>query len=397
MLAMRPTLQPLQPTHAASSSAPGATSNMRVRSILIATSVVVAAAFATFASAPQTSLATPLASKQAQAAELDKQVSKIERRYDELQEKWRGAQIELAAIRADVADAHAEVVATEQDLDVARERLAVRAGTIYRNGGGSGDFTELVAAGSVSAFFDRLDTVRRVGDQDANVLDRIEELNAKVEKKERRLKQAKRQADKAVARARAAKSEMGKVLAARQAKLDSVNADIQAIMEEQRRAEAARAAAAARESASLVSTNGDGAQSGTASSSAGSSSGGSSIPLPPGSSTAAAAANAAMGKLGSPYVWAASGPDTFDCSGLVVWAFAQVGRSGLPHSTYSLVGMGVDVPLDQLQVGDLLFSAGTGHMGIYVGGGSFVHAPRSGDVVKVTSLSDYSMAQARRI
>ena len=104
-----------------------------------------------------------------------------------------------------------------------------------------------------------------------------------------------------------------------------------------------------------------------------------------------------MGKIGSPYVWAGSGPDTFDCSGLVMWAFAQAGRPGLPHSTYSLINMGVEVPLDQLQVGDLLFPSHLGHMGIYVGGGSFVHAPSSGDVVKVTSLSDYSMDRARRL
>jgi cell wall-associated NlpC family hydrolase len=102
-----------------------------------------------------------------------------------------------------------------------------------------------------------------------------------------------------------------------------------------------------------------------------------------------------MSKIGSPYVWAASGPDSFDCSGLVVWAFAQAGRPGLPHSTYSLVGMGVEVPMDQLQPGDLVFGYGDGHVGIYVGGGNMVHAPHSGDVVKVASIS--SMSHARRI
>jgi cell wall-associated NlpC family hydrolase len=104
-----------------------------------------------------------------------------------------------------------------------------------------------------------------------------------------------------------------------------------------------------------------------------------------------------MGKVGSPYVWGAAGPSTFDCSGLVVWAFAQAGRPGLPHSTYSLINMGVPVPMDQLQVGDLLFNDSVGHVAIYVGNNSFVHAPHSGDVVKVTSLSDYYLGTARRI
>ena len=80
-----------------------------------------------------------------------------------------------------------------------------------------------------------------------------------------------------------------------------------------------------------------------------------------------------------------------------MWAFAQVGRSGMPHSTYSLINMGVEVPMDQLQVGDLVFPSSIGHVGIYVGNGSFVHAPRTGDVVKVTSLGDYPLQRARRL
>ena len=97
---------------------------------------------------------------------------------------------------------------------------------------------------------------------------------------------------------------------------------------------------------------------------------------------------------------AAAGPDGFDCSGLVMWAFAQVGVS-LPHSTYALYAMGVPVSSDQLQPGDLVFFDGVGHVGIYIGGGQFVHAPHTGDVVKISSLSEgwYSATYvgARRI
>jgi peptidoglycan DL-endopeptidase CwlO len=73
----------------------------------------------------------------------------------------------------------------------------------------------------------------------------------------------------------------------------------------------------------------------------------------------------------------------------------------LPHSTYALYGMGVPVSKDQLQAGDLVFFDGLGHAGIYIGGGQFVHAPHSGDVVKVSSLGDSWYAStwigARRI
>jgi cell wall-associated NlpC family hydrolase len=363
-----------------------------VRTAIVAALVLAIAAFATFASVPSSSPAATLESKQAQAAELDKQVSKLEEQYDELQEKFRGAQYELDQVRKDVDEAHAVVVATRKDLGVAKLRLAERAATIYRSGGAGDDVTELLATGTFAEFFDRIETMQRVGDQDANVLVRVEALNRQVAAKERVLKRAKARAQRAAAKAERARKKMGAILDARQDKLDSVNADIRAILEERRRQAAARAAAAAQETASLAEP--DETPSGGGSFSSG---GGSIVPIPPGSSTASAAASIAMGKIGSPYVWAAAGPDSFDCSGLVVWSFAQAGRPGLPHSTYSLIGMGVEVPMDQLQVGDLVFSSSIGHVGIYVGNGSFVHAPHSGDVVKVTSLGDYGMARARRL
>jgi len=361
-----------------------------VQRLGVAAAVIAIAVFAALAAEPSGSGAATLASKRAQAAKLDAEVNKLERQYDELQERYRGAVYELDRIRADVREAHLTVVATRKDLATSKDRLAQRAGAIYRSGGTSSDLSDLATAGSFITFFDRVETIRRVGVQDANVLERVEALNEKVEKKERILREAKARAAKATARAAKDKAAMGKILAARQSKLASVNSDIRAIMDAQRRAAEARAAARARTNAASVRAVG-GAAAPTPSS------GGSSIPLPPGSSTAAAAANAAMSKLGSPYVWAAAGPDSFDCSGLVMWAFAQVGRSGMPHSTYVYAAMGVDVPLDQLQVGDLVFGSGDGHMGIYVGGGSFVHAPHSGDVVKVTSMSDYQVTHARRI
>jgi cell wall-associated NlpC family hydrolase len=70
-----------------------------------------------------------------------------------------------------------------------------------------------------------------------------------------------------------------------------------------------------------------------------------------------------------------------------MYAFGKVGIS-LPHSSYALWNAGTKVSRDQLAVGDLVFFSGLGHVGIYVGGGSYVHAPRTGDVVKVSSMSD---------
>src|SRR5437773_1245972 len=120
-------------------------------------------------------------------------------------------------------------------------------------------------------------------------------------------------------------------------------------------------------------------------------------PAPP--STDSSVVSIAMRYLGTPYVWGGASPSGFDCSGLVMYVFSQVGVS-LPHSSYSQYGMGSPVSRDQLQPGDLVFFDGLGHVGIYVGGGSFIHAPHTGDVVKISSISGWyasTYVGARRI
>jgi cell wall-associated NlpC family hydrolase len=110
-------------------------------------------------------------------------------------------------------------------------------------------------------------------------------------------------------------------------------------------------------------------------------------------------ARKALTKLGSPYVWGAAGPTTFDCSGLVVWAYGQVGKPGLPHYTGDLYQLGTKVSRGSLRAGDLVyFGSNLHHMGIYVGGGKFLQAPQTGDVVKISELSTRSdFAGANRI
>lgn len=91
----------------------------------------------------------------------------------------------------------------------------------------------------------------------------------------------------------------------------------------------------------------------------------------------------AMEKRGDPYVWGAVGPNSFDCSGLVVWAYAQEGIS-LPHYTGDLWNSGMHVSRDQLQPGDLVFFfADISHVGIYIGNGLMVDAPQTGQNVQV--------------
>jgi cell wall-associated NlpC family hydrolase len=110
----------------------------------------------------------------------------------------------------------------------------------------------------------------------------------------------------------------------------------------------------------------------------------------------------AMQYLGVPYVYGGASPSGFDCSGLVAYVYAQVGVS-LPHYTVAQYNYpdSVSVSRSQLEPGDLVFFYGLGHVGIYVGGGNFIHAPHTGSVVRIDSLNGggYSSAYvgAKRI
>lgn len=93
----------------------------------------------------------------------------------------------------------------------------------------------------------------------------------------------------------------------------------------------------------------------------------------------------AMAQLGKPYVWAAAGPDGYDCSGLVLDAWAQVGI-GLPHNAAQQYNVGTRIGRDQLQPGDAVYYNGLQHVALYIGDGYVVHAPNFGDVVKVATI-----------
>ena len=110
-----------------------------------------------------------------------------------------------------------------------------------------------------------------------------------------------------------------------------------------------------------------------------------------------AAMTIALAQRGKPYQWAGAGPDAFDCSGLIVYAYAQAGMPGMPHSAADQASFGVPVSQANLQAGDLVFFDNPiGHVGIYVGNGLMVDAAHSGTVVRVEALFP-GYAGARRI
>jgi cell wall-associated NlpC family hydrolase len=117
----------------------------------------------------------------------------------------------------------------------------------------------------------------------------------------------------------------------------------------------------------------------------------------PGAVMRATAMNAALSKIGVPYVWGAAGPRAFDCSGLVLWAFNRVGIS-LPHSSAAQSRIGAPVAKSDLRPGDLVFFySPVSHVGMYIGNGMVVHASEPGQPVKVSPISHMPFHNARRL
>ncbi|MFJ4836297.1 NlpC/P60 family protein [Streptomyces sp. NPDC088747] len=114
-------------------------------------------------------------------------------------------------------------------------------------------------------------------------------------------------------------------------------------------------------------------------------------------SRAAAAVSYAYGKLGAPYVWGATGPDAFDCSGLSQAAYRAAGIA-LPRTTYAQINAGSRVSRSELQPGDLVFFySGISHVGIYVGNGQMIHAPNSNAPVRLAPIDEMPFAGATRV
>jgi cell wall-associated NlpC family hydrolase len=119
--------------------------------------------------------------------------------------------------------------------------------------------------------------------------------------------------------------------------------------------------------------------------------------MPPVPAKGASALSAAMAAMGTPYRWGGTGRGGFDCSGLAQWAYRKAGIT-LPRSSRAQSGVGTPVSRADLQPGDLVFFyRPVSHVGIYVGNGNVVHAPQTGDVVKISPISRMPFAGARRL
>lgn len=347
-------------------------------------------------------------SKEAQARAVLAQIDEKNAALEKTIEAYNYANVQLGEIDSALTTNSRHLAVARQSLSAAQEHVARRLRALYVNGDGGGAVEVILGAESLDDLLNRLDIVQRVGSQDSRVLKDVKSFRKEVQQRRARLRADRERQIRVVASRAAQKASVQNQLGELRRLESSVQDELQRmraaearrqeVLAAQARArllqdqQAAAAAAAARLTASdpAPSTG----QDATTSEVPAATTTDGSTPAPP--ARYGSVVGIAMQYLGVPYVWGGASPSGFDCSGLVQFVFNQVGVS-LPHHAASIYGYGTPVSQSELQPGDLVFFNGLGHMGIYIGGGQMIHAPHTGDVVKISSIYRSGWVGARRL
>ncbi|MGY2064233.1 C40 family peptidase [Blastococcus sp. SYSU DS0619] len=310
----------------------------------------------------------------ASSAEAAQLVAERGHQLEIVTERFNEAQDALAAQQATAVAAAAELEKATADLARAQEAVRGIARSAF-TGETLGSFQAMLTSSSADEFVNRVATLETIAGHQSGLLEVAARANVAAA-------QAQATAQQSAAEAQATYDG----LAGQQADLEKQVAEFRAQYEQLTAAERQAAAAAA---AAAHAEEGHAAEESAAEPRASRSDRAAPAPSAPvvaSSSAAQVAVDTAMAQRGKPYVWAASGPGAFDCSGLTSYAYRAAGIS-LPRASRNQAAVGQAISRDQLQPGDLVFFySPISHVGIYIGNGQMVHAPTSGDVVKVASI-----------
>jgi cell wall-associated NlpC family hydrolase len=359
----------------------------------------VAVLFAGVAVTPAT--ADPVADKKAQAQGLADQIDTLGTKEAALSEQFDKSVLDAQSTTAKVQQAAQQVSAAERNAAQARGFLTADAVNAYVNGG---TLAQLASRSrnplaAIESGVLRGEYVQSLAGTQADALDAYRNAATVARNAEAQLQMAQKQAQKAVAAVDAARN--ATIAAQRQleASLGQVKGQIATLVAQ---AESAKQAQAAQQAAALLARTQAAANAARAAVGGG---GGRSapagapsppsVPAPPVGRGAAAAVAAALSRVGLPYVWGASGPSSFDCSGLTMWAWSQAGVS-LPHFSGAQYGSTQHISMSQLQPGDLVFPSNPGsHVAMYIGGGQIVEAAHSGVPVHVVPMYSWFVLAGR--
>ncbi|MFK0210077.1 NlpC/P60 family protein [Streptomyces sp. NPDC090298] len=332
--------------------------------------------------------------------------AEVDRLYEEAEvatERYNGAKEKADQARTAFDRLRDEAARRTERLNTAREGLGAMAAAQYRSGG-LDPAVQLALTSDPDQYLERSALAEKAGERQAAAVTAVRrELAA--------IRQLRGESAGKLTALRGHETELRRQKAAVVGKLAEARRLLDRLTDEER----ARyeAAVAARNGSGTSTTRADNAN-GTAGTTAGSTTGGitggssataradrssgagrASVNAP--NSRAAAAISFARAQLGKPYVWGATGPSAYDCSGLTQAAWRAAGVT-LPRTTYTQINAGQRVPRSQLAPGDLVFFySGISHVGLYIGGGQMIHAPRPGAPVRVAPIDEMPFAGATRI
>jgi peptidoglycan DL-endopeptidase CwlO len=358
----------------------------------IRTPALATAALTSVALLSQSANAAPVADGKPSVEEVEKKVDDLYRQAESATEKYNAAKEKTTKQRKRVDTLLDDVAKRTQKLNEEREQLGSFAAAQYRTGASAPDTATFLLADSPQDYFDQTQLMGRLTSrQKSAVDDYFTEQSATMKKRQEASKSLGTLTD-TQSDLRTAKSTVQKKLSDARQLLSKLTAEEKArlaAIEKKKQQEAARKAAelakqqeaAQKAKEAAAQQSGSSADSGSSGSSGGTSSSDSSY-----STKAAKVLAFAREQIGKPYVWGATGPDSYDCSGLTQAAWKAAGVS-LPRTTYDQVNAGTTVSLTDAQPGDLIFFYDDiSHVGIYIGNGMMIHAPKPGAYVREESI-----------
>jgi cell wall-associated NlpC family hydrolase len=378
-----------------------------------------------------------LRAKKAQAEAVLAQVNKLNQSFEASVEAWNGARYQLQVTKHELVADQRRLRVAERQRSIAMAHIAARLRALYESNDDQDTTLGIVlGSSSVSDMLDRLDAARAVAAADKKLTDQATAARNQYAQAARTAAETVKRRTVAFQQRDRERQRIGGMLDERKRLLAGVESEVATLQAQEAAAEAARQAelraqARARLAAEERALKAQQAAAAAAAAAARAKAATPTAPATPTTTAVAAAtpptvtptatttpttttppvptipagpghpeaATIALRYLGIPYLWGGASPATgFDCSGLVMYVYAQLGIS-LPHYAAAQYQLGTPVDRSQLQPGDLVFFDALDHVGIYIGNGQFVHAPQTGDVVKITALSDFGDAYvgARRL
>jgi len=325
-----------------------------------------------------------LDAKRAEAARLEARIAEQGRKLSVANEDYNQAQLERQTIAADADAARSDVAAAEERWGELRDRLGSRVRLMYMRGPGA-PIDALLGARTLS----EMARARAFG---SSVLAADTQLVLETEKARQLVKERAQQLEGLEGQAQAKEQELAsrrssanQQLQGQRTLLSEVKGDIAQIIDAQRQAEIARAQASSSSAPRRTASGGAIPKVEEPTS-----------PPPTVKGGAGKAVSTAAAQIGKPYEWAAEGPDSFDCSGLTMYAWNAAGVS-LPHSSRAQYSSLPHVSKSEIRPGDLLFyGSPIHHVGIYEGGGVMINAPETGEFVRRNSINRADFAGAAR-